>query len=127
MRCRTGRPQRQPVLFSPIRSPPVPAIHFHRPHDLGLARARQAARAWADKAAQKFGMECTYEAGDAQDTLHFRRAGMDGTLQVRADGFELAAELGFLFGAFQERIEAELGAQFDALLGTQGEAAPGQA
>ncbi len=105
----------------------MPAIHFHRPHDLGLDRAREVARAWAEKATQKLEMECTYEEGDAQDTLHFSRAGMEGTLQVRADGFELAAELGFLFGAFQQRIEAELGAQFDALLGKQGAAAPRQA
>ncbi|MDR6213035.1 polyhydroxyalkanoic acid system family protein [Paracidovorax wautersii] len=103
----------------------MPDIHIHRPHQLGLPQARLAARRWADKARDKFDMECTYveapapgDGGEAAapDTLHFQRPGMQGTLQVAADGFELQAELGFLFSAFKERIEQELQAQFDKLL-----------
>ena len=61
-------------------------------------------------------MACTYEEGEAQDSLHFSRAGIQGTLQVSADQFALDAELGFLFGAFKERIESEMTAQLDKLL-----------
>ena len=41
---------------------------------------------------------------------------MDGTLVVSHDRFELKAKLGFLLGAFKERIEREIVSNFDALL-----------
>ena len=94
----------------------MPDIHILRPHSLGLPEARKVAIVWAQKAEKKFDMECTYEEGEVQDRLHFSRAGIQGTLQVSADQFALDAELGFLFGAFQERIESEMGAQLDKLL-----------
>ena len=97
----------------------MPDIHIHRPHQLGLSAARSVAHAWARKAETKFGLACVYEEGEGQDVLHFSRAGVQGTLQVQADQFDLAAELGFLFGAFQGRIEAEIGAQLDKLLNAQ--------
>ncbi len=95
----------------------MPDIHIHRPHQLGLSAARSVAHTWARKAEAKFGLACAYEEGAEQDTLHFNRAGVQGRLLVQADQFNLTAELGFLFGAFQGRIEAEIGAQLDKLLG----------
>ena len=103
------------------------AIHIQRPHPLGMPEARKIARQWVQKAEQKFDLECAYQEGDTQDTVHFSRAGIKGTLQVQADQFELAAELGFLFGAFKQRIEAELSAQFDSLLATGANGASAQA
>ena len=94
----------------------MPDIHIHRPHQLGLSAARSVAHTWARKAEAKFGLACVYEEGAEQDTLHFHRAGVQGTLQVQANQFDLVAKLGFLFGAFQGRIEAEIGAQLDKLL-----------
>ena len=94
----------------------MPDIHIHRPHQLGLSAARSVAHTWARKAEAKFGLACVYEEGAEQDTLHFHRAGVQGTLQVQADQVDLVAKLGFLFGAFQGRIEAEIGAQLDKLL-----------
>ena len=94
------------------------AIHIHRPHQLGLSQARDIARQWASKAERKFDLRCHYLSGESQDTVRFERAGIQGTLQVRADQFELAAQLGFLFSAFAPRIEAEIAAQFDSLLHT---------
>ena len=93
-------------------------LHIQRDHHLGLPRAREVARAWARKAEEKFDMECTYEEGDTQDTLTFTRAGVAGTLVVDAQQFDMTAKLGFLFTAFKDRIEAEIGGQLDALLGT---------
>ena len=93
-------------------------LHIQRDHHLGLPRAREVARAWARKAEEKFDMECTYEEGETQDTLTFTRAGVTGTLVVDAQQFDMTAKLGFLFTAFKDRIEAEIGGQLDALLGT---------
>lgn len=95
----------------------MPDIHIQRPHRLGLPEARKIAGLWAQKAQAKFDMECAYEEGAAQDTLRFQRPGIEGTLQVHADRFELQAELGFLFSAFKDRIAAEINGQFDKLLG----------
>ncbi len=97
-------------------------LHIHRHHTLGLPAARRAARLWADKAQAKFDMQCRYAEGSADgegDTLHFSRPGMEGTLQVTGERFELQAELGFLFAAFKQRIAAEIEEQFDKLLGAQ--------
>mgnify|MGYP003425274370 FL=1 len=93
-------------------------LHIQRDHHLGLPRAREVARAWARKAEEKFDMECTYEEGETQDTLTSTRAGVTGTLVVDAQQFDMTAKLGFLFTAFKDRIEAEIGGQLDALLGT---------
>lgn len=94
----------------------MPDIHLHRDHHLGLAKARKVAFSWAEKAEQELDMECTYEEGDASDTLHFSRAGVQGTLEVDAQRFELRAQLGFLLSAFKGRIEEEIGQRLDALL-----------
>lgn len=90
-------------------------IHIERAHTLGLPQARSVARQWADKAEQKFDMACTYEEGEATDLLTFTRSGVSGTLNVTADNFSLDAKLGFLLGAFKERIEGEIGKNLDEL------------
>lgn len=94
----------------------MPDIHIHREHQLGLKEARKIAFSWAEKAEEKFDMECVYEEGDTEDTLTFTRSGVKGTLLVDATQFEMKAQLGFLFGAFKDRIESEIGDQLDALL-----------
>ena len=94
----------------------MPDIHIHRDHHLGFAEARKVAFSWAEKAEEKFDMECTYEEGEKEDLLTFTRTGVKGTLLVNAHQFEMKAQLGFLLGAFKDRIEAEIGEQLDALL-----------
>ena len=91
-------------------------IHIQRPHQLGLAAARQAAFAWAEKAEEKFDLECTYAEGEAQDCVTFERSGVSGELRVEPDMFTLEMQLGFFASAFKHKIESELNAQFDALL-----------
>ncbi len=92
-------------------------IHIHRPHQLGLARARDIARSWTDEVRDKFDLTCTVAAGDDGDTVAFQRTGVSGTLRVAADHFVLDARLGFLLGAFSRTIEAEIAKNLDALLG----------
>ncbi|MBV7542285.1 polyhydroxyalkanoic acid system family protein [Acidovorax sp. sic0104] len=94
----------------------MPDIHIHREHHLGLPAARKIAFSWAEKAEENFDMECVYEEGDTEDMLTFTRSGVKGTLLVDARQFEMKAQLGFLFGAFKDRIESEIGEQLDALL-----------
>ena len=91
-------------------------IHIERDHTLGLAGARKLAWRWAEQAENEFDMSCTYEEGDGGDEVQFTRSGVNGTLKVWADRFELDARLGFLLGAFKERIESEIVKNLDTLL-----------
>ncbi len=91
-------------------------IHIHRTHALGLAQARKVAFAWAEDVEDKLDMACTYEEGKHEDCVSFTRSGVNGTLVVTKDGFELRAKLGFLVGAFKDKIEAEISKNLDALL-----------
>ena len=94
----------------------MPDIHITREHQLGLADARKLAFKWAEMAEAKFEMECTYEEGKASDLVTFTRSGVNGELKVTKDRFELDARLGFLLGAFKDRIETEIVKNLDALL-----------
>jgi putative polyhydroxyalkanoate system protein len=81
-----------------------------------MAAARSVAQAWSAQAQTEFGMQCRYEEGPLQDTLHFSRAGVRGSLRVAADCFEVQAVLGFLLGSFKDQIEAKIVKNLDALL-----------
>jgi putative polyhydroxyalkanoate system protein len=91
-------------------------INISRTHGMGLASARKAAFKWAEQAEAKFDMECTYEEGQTSDECTFTRSGVSGTLTVDKDTFELHAKLGFLFGAFKDKIESEIVKNLDALI-----------
>jgi putative polyhydroxyalkanoate system protein len=91
-------------------------IHIHRTHTLGLVQARKVAFSWAEDVEDRLDMACTYEEGKHEDCVNFIRSGVSGTLVVTKDGFELRAKLGFLVGAFKEKIEAEISKNLDTLL-----------
>ncbi|MGQ0709153.1 MAG: polyhydroxyalkanoic acid system family protein [Rhodoferax sp.] len=91
-------------------------LHIHREHHLGLDGARAVAREWASHVQQEFDMQCVFAEGRDGDVVRFSRAGVNGTLEVGAEAFELRAKLGFLLGAFKGRIEAEIVKNLDALL-----------
>ncbi len=94
----------------------MPDIHITRDHALGFAEARKIAFKWAEMAEEKFDMECTYEEGKTSDTVTFTRSGVTGELAVTKDKFELEAKLGFLLGAFKDKIEGEIVKNLDTLL-----------
>jgi putative polyhydroxyalkanoate system protein len=102
----------------------LPDIHIRRDHALGLAQARKLAFQWAESAEAKFDMACTYEEGKTSDLLSFTRSGVNGELRVTQDSFELDARLGFLMGAFKDRIEQEIARNLDELLGQKTTSAP---
>ncbi len=96
-------------------------IHIQRSHQLGLSGARKLAWAWAEQAERDFDMQCSYEEAargdeDACDQVQFTRSGVNGTLRVTEEHFELNATLGFLLGAFKDRIQAEIVKNLDSLL-----------
>ncbi|MBC7377486.1 MAG: polyhydroxyalkanoic acid system family protein [Burkholderiaceae bacterium] len=94
----------------------MPDIQITRDHALGLPEARKIAFKWAEMAEEKFDMECTYEEGKTEDLVTFTRSGVNGELKVTRDKFELEARLGFLLGAFKDRIEGEIVKNLDSLL-----------
>jgi putative polyhydroxyalkanoate system protein len=102
----------------------VPDLRIHREHQLGLAKARKVAWAWAEEAESKFAMECTVIEGEFSDTIEFTRSGVNGRLIVAADHFDLDAKLGFLLGAFSKTIESEIGKTLDKLLAESAKKAP---
>ena len=91
-------------------------IHIERQHGMSLTQARKAAFAWAEQAEEKFDMACVYEEGKTADEVSFTRSGVSGTLTVTQDTFTLQAKLGFLLGAFKDRIEGEIVKNLDALI-----------
>ena len=91
-------------------------IHITREHGMSLAEARKVAFTWAEQAEEKFDMACTYEEGQTSDVCGFTRSGVTGTLTVNKDTFVLAAKLGFLLGAFKDRIESEIVKNLDELI-----------
>lgn len=91
-------------------------LHLLRAHTLGLRVARKIAFKWVEQAEQKFGMDCIYEEGKLLDKVEFTRSGVQGTLLVSKNRFELSAKLGFLFSPFKDRIEAEIIKNLDDLL-----------
>lgn len=91
-------------------------LHILRQHTLGLRAARKIAIEWAEHAEEEFGMRCTYQEGKTMDEVCFTRSGVDGTLSVTKDRFELNAKLGFLVGAFKTRIESEIIKNLDDLI-----------
>jgi len=91
-------------------------IQIRRDHSLGLARARKVAWKWAEHVEKKYEMECTVVEGETSDTVQFKRSGVNGSMIVTADHFEVHAKLGLLMGAFAGQIQAEVGRQLDDAL-----------
>ena len=91
-------------------------INITRKHGMTLANARKAAFKWAEQAEEKFDMACTYEEGKTDDVCSFTRSGVSGTLTVDKETFVLTAKLGFLLGAFKDKIESEIVKNLDALI-----------
>jgi putative polyhydroxyalkanoate system protein len=94
----------------------MPELFIRQAHTLGLPMARQIAQDWIAQAQADWGMTCDFRPGLLEDEVLFSRTGAKGSLLVRADSFELRAQLGFLFGSFQAQIEAQIRANLQALL-----------
>lgn len=91
-------------------------IHIHRAHRLGLKGAQEVAAQWSEKAQSKLQLACAYAPGETHDELQFSRPGVNGTLKIGSDHFELNAQLGFLLSGFKDQIESEIAKNLDVLL-----------
>ena len=76
-------------------------ISITQQHDLAPPAARAAAQKVADRLAGEYGLACTW-VGDA---LHFRRSGVKGVLTLGENQAALRLQLGFMMGAFASAIE----------------------
>ena len=95
---------------------PMPELIVEQAHTLGLPKARQVAQDWIAQAQADWGMAFECRPGLLEDEILFSRSGAKGSLLVRADSFELRAQLGFFLGSFQAQIEAHIRSNLQALL-----------
>lgn len=83
-------------------------IKLQQAHGLGLDKARELALEWMDEGAKRLGLSCRREEGASQDTITFERMGVNGSMVVSGDQFDLQVKLGMMMSAFKPMIEAEI-------------------
>lgn len=93
-------------------------IHIERTHAMPHKKAREAAEGFAHQLDEKFDLASEWEG----DTLHFRRAGVDGTLVLEKHKVIIHARLGLLLSAFKSRFEQHIHDNLDRIF--DGHAAP---
>jgi putative polyhydroxyalkanoate system protein len=79
-------------------------ISITQQHQLSPMAARAAAQKVADKLAGEYGLLCKWEG----DVLRFERSGVEGTLALGERQAALRIRLGLLMGAFRSTIEAKV-------------------
>lgn len=87
-------------------------IKIERPHSLGLA----AARAKAEQLAERLASEYQVRYHWAGDRLEFKRSGVDGVIDVRADSVRVELSLGLLLSTMSGRIKTEIEQTLDKSL-----------
>jgi putative polyhydroxyalkanoate system protein len=95
----------------------MPELKIERTHSLGLAKAREIAERWREQAEGEWGMACESERGETEDVMRMARSGVSGSLTVSASRFDLQLKLGFLLGAYADKIEQKIRQNLDELLG----------
>lgn len=95
----------------------MPDLNIERTHNLGLPKAREIAERWREQALTEWGMDCVVEPGDTEDVMRMARSGVSGSLTVSATRFDLQLKLGFLLGAYADKIEQKIRQNLDELLG----------
>ena len=88
-------------------------IHITRSHAMPLKKAREAADRFADQLAEKFDLESQWHG----DTMHFTRAGVNGSLTLGRGSVEIHAKLGLLLSAFKSSFEGHIEDNLDRIFG----------
>lgn len=83
-------------------------IKFEQAHTLGLEKARELAKQWAEDGAKKMGLSCKHVEGADQDTITFERMGVNGVMTVTGTSFGMEVKLGMMMAAFKPMIEGEI-------------------
>ena len=79
-------------------------ISITQQHQLTPVAARAAAQKVADKLAGEYGLQCKWDG----DVLRFERSGVEGTLALGERQADLRIKLGMLMGAFRSTIETKV-------------------
>jgi len=79
-------------------------ISITQQHTLSPPAARAAAQKVADKLASDYGLDCRWDG----DVLRFERSGVEGMLTLGEQQAALRIKLGFLMGAFAPTIEQKV-------------------
>lgn len=82
----------------------MPAIDIHAMHKMSREDAQDAADQLAQDLAEKFDIEYGWD----EDTIHFERTGVNGTITVDGKQIHIVAELGFLLSMFKDKLESEI-------------------
>ena len=79
-------------------------INITQQHQLSQPAARAAAQKVADKLAGEYGLDCHWDG----DVLRFERSGVEGALTLGERQAALRIKLGFLMSAFAATIEQKV-------------------
>ncbi len=90
-------------------------IHIVQEHTLTPKKAREAAQKVADKMAEEYDLECTWEG----DVLRFERSGVSGSLTLAKKQAQMDLKLGFLFSAFSSKIESKISENMQKVFGSK--------
>jgi putative polyhydroxyalkanoate system protein len=82
----------------------MPDINISQAHSLAPEAARAAAEKVAERIAREFDLACTWHG----NTLRFGRSGVEGTLTLAENMAHMNIKLGFLMGAFRSVIESKV-------------------
>ena len=84
-------------------------IEIYRKHTLGHEQARQAAEQIAAQLDERFQLDYRWQG----ESLHFKRSGLDGNLDVGADDVFIRVKLGLLMSPLKHMLEQEIHRQMD--------------
>lgn len=82
----------------------MPTIDIRHPHSRSREQAREAVSRVADRMQERFAVGCSWD----DDTLEFRRSGVDGQIHVQEDEIRVTVNLGFLLMGLRGPIESEI-------------------
>lgn len=87
-------------------------IHIERSHSLGLDAARAKAEKLAERLAKEHGVQCEWQG----DELTFKRSGVDGRIAVGADKVAVDVKLGLMLSAMSGLLKGEIEKALDKAL-----------
>lgn len=82
----------------------MPRIDIRHAHHCSQDHARAAVDRIADKLRERYQVDCVWD----QDTLKFKRSGVDGQIRLLDGQVQVLADLGFLLSALRGTIESEI-------------------
>jgi len=92
-----------PTIYR-VEVPIMPSIKISRSHGLPARDAKQAVDELAETFTNKFGLHTRWQG----NTLHFERAGVNGTIELASKQVSIDAQLSFLMTPIKGRIESEI-------------------